>query len=109
MIKRKVKRRQRSHVQQTAEPIAMTKQTKITPSAPATPEATAAAGSDKERTAELNARTASYQSKVPSDLQEKKNIDDIVQTMQSELNAIAGLRRPDGAGSGGLQQPRVVR
>jgi hypothetical protein len=108
MIKRKVKRRQRSHVQQTAEVIVVSKQTK-TPSAPATPEATAAAGSDKERTAELNARTASYQSKVPSDLQEKKNIDDIVQTMQNELNAIAGLRRPDGAGSGGLQQPRVVR
>jgi hypothetical protein len=83
---------------------------KIAPvSAPVAPETTAAAGSDKERTAELNAKVSTYQAKTAADPQEARNMADIVLTSQNELNAISGLRRPDGAGSGGLQQPKVAK
>jgi hypothetical protein len=64
---------------------------------------------DKERTSELTTRTANYQAKVPADRLEAININDIVQTMQNELKAISGLQRFDGAGSGGLQQPKVAK
>jgi hypothetical protein len=67
------------------------------------------AGSDKERVTELNAKVATYQSKTAADLQEARNMADIVLTSQNEVNAISGLRRPDGAGTGGLQQPKVAR
>jgi hypothetical protein len=63
-------------------------------------------GSDKDRATELQGKVTAYQSKVPSDLQEKKNIDDIVATANNEITAVSGGRRFDGAGGGGLQQPR---
>jgi hypothetical protein len=87
-----------------------TKKTLKVAAAPApvsTAEVTAAsAGSDKERVTELNAKVSTYQNKTAADLQEARNMADIVLTSQNELNAISGLRRPDGAGAGGLQQPK---
>jgi hypothetical protein len=69
-------------------------------------EVAATSSGDKQRIDEQTAKVANYQSKTAADRLEGLNMADIVLTAQNELNAISGVRRPDGAGSGGLQQPK---
>jgi hypothetical protein len=81
-----------------------------TPTAP--PEVTTAVNPDKVRQDELASRTTAYQSKTVTasgqtmDRPELLVLGQICTQLSDESKAVSGAQRFDGAGAGGLQQPR---
>jgi hypothetical protein len=71
------------------------------PSAPAT-----YSNADKARVDEQTNKVATYTSKTPADRQEAVTLGQIVSQLNDDIAAVSGGRRFDGAGSGGLQQPK---
>jgi hypothetical protein len=67
--------------------------------------ATASAGTDKERAAELNAKVTAYQAKPAPDNQTRLDIAHIVSVSNDEVRAISGTANGT---IGGLQGPRVA-
>jgi hypothetical protein len=70
---------------------------------------------DKARQDEQTAKAAAYSSKtatpsgLPIDNQERVALGTIVATLNDDIAALSGGHRFDGAGSGGLQQPKVAK
>jgi hypothetical protein len=58
------------------------------------PEVTATTNPDKVRQDELNTRTIAYQAKVPTDDQNRRDIANVVTTLQDEAKRLAGPWRP---------------
>jgi len=70
---------------------------------------------DKTRTDELSSRTSAYTSKTvtaggqPMNRLELVTLGQITGQLADEVKAVSGNQRFDGAGGGGLQQPKVAK